>query len=153
MLKISKEKAYQISLRTNRTWNGAWEVLGAWPTWTGVWIAGCQEGEWVGTGWVEAWTEAWEVGIWPAREDLMLGAEVPAEASQPELLRQGLVTTALIVTGMGTGLLTATSCPLIGQEIGVLTGLKQLWGWAATLMDLQPETLMVPLVMEGGTEA
>ena len=83
----------------------------------------------------------------------MLGAEAPAEASQPELLRQGLATTAWIGTGMGMGLLTATSCPSIGQEIGVLTGPRLPQGWAATLTDLQPEILTVPLVMEEGTEA
>jgi len=113
----------------------------------------CQEAEWVAMGWAEAWTEAWEVGIWPARVDLMLGVEVPAEASQRELLQQGLATTALIGTGMVTGLLTATSCPSIVQEIGALTGPRLQQGWAATRMDLLPETLMAPLVMEEGTEA
>ena len=82
------------SLRTSRTWNGAWEVPGAWPTWTGAWTAGCREAEWAETGWAEAWTEVWEVGTWPARVDLMLGVEVPAEASQRGLLQQGLATTA-----------------------------------------------------------
>ena len=113
----------------------------------------CQEAEWAAMGWAEAWTGGWEVGIWPARVDLMLGVEVPAEASLRELLRQGLATTALIGTGMVTGLLTGTSCPSIVQEIGVLTGPRLQQGWAATRMDLLPETLMAPLVMEEGTEA
>ena len=114
----------------------------------------CQEAEWAGMGWAEAWTGAWEVGIWLAKVDLMPGVEVPAEAFQPGLLLQGLATTALIGTGMVTGLLTGTSCPSTVQEIGVLTGPRLQQGWAATRMDLQPETLMAPLgVMEEGTEA
>jgi len=86
--------------------------------------------------------------------DLMLGVEVPAEDSQPGLLQLGLATTAWIGTGTGTELLTATSCPSIGQEIVVLTGLRLRQGWAATRMDLQPEIPMLPpVVMEEGTEA
>lgn len=51
-------------------------------------------------------------------------------------------------------LLTATSCPSIGQEIVVLTGHRLQQGWVATRMDLQPEIPMVPLVVtEEGTEA
>ena len=102
----------------------------------------CQEAEWAGMGWAEVWTEAWEVGIWLAKVDLMPGVEVPAEAFQPGLPQQGLATTALIGTGMVTGLLTGTSCPLIVQEIGVLTGPRLQQGWAATRMDLQPEIPM-----------
>ena len=109
--------------------------------------------EWAGTGWGEAWTGAWEVETWPARVDLTLAVEAPAGVSPHGLLQQGRATTALTETETGTGRLTGTSCPLIGQEIGVLIGLRLPQGWAAILMDLRQETRMAPLVMEGGTEA
>ena len=126
----------------------AWEVLEAWPTWTEAWTGGCPEVGWVETGWAVAWTGAWAVATWLAREDHMLEVEVPAEVSPQEPLLQGRDTTVLIETGTVMEPLTATLCPSIGRGIGVWTDLRPQQGWAAIPMDLRQGTRTARLVTE-----